>query len=184
MVPELYGLVLIGGQSRRMGKDKSLISYHSKNQRNHSFELLSNYCEKVFLSCNKDQAVAISLPSIEDSNNYKGPLVGLLSAQEKFPDVAWLVLACDMPFVDEEVLNVLIANRNSQAIATCFFHDFPEPLCSVWEPSSHAPLIKFANSGNLSPKQFLENNDASYIKTSLAIKHKLRNINSPEDRVN
>ncbi|GAA0893108.1 hypothetical protein GCM10009122_27870 [Fulvivirga kasyanovii] len=182
--PELYGLVLIGGESRRMGRDKSLISYHATDQRKYSFDLLSDYCSKVFLSCNADQAKNIELPFITDSNNYKGPLKGVLSAQEKFNDVAWLVLACDMPFVDAEVLSMLVTHRDPNAMATCFYHGFPEPLCSIWEPHAYAALIHFVNSGNLRPRHFLEQHPTKYIKSTKGIQDKLRNINSPDESAN
>ncbi|MBL6448165.1 NTP transferase domain-containing protein [Fulvivirga sp. 29W222] len=184
ITPKLYGLVLIGGESRRMGKDKSLLSYHSKNQRAHSYELLSGCCNKVFLSCNANQTPEVTQPFIEDSKDYLGPLAGLLSAQEKFRDVAWLVLACDMPFVDEELLDMLVRYRDPKALATCFYHGFPEPLCTIWEPSSYKALIQFVNSGNLRPKQFLKENTVKYIHTNSEIKDKFRNINSPDENVN
>ncbi|UII29826.1 NTP transferase domain-containing protein [Fulvivirga ulvae] len=183
-VPELYGLVLIGGESRRMGKDKSLISYHSTNQRKHSFDLLSHFCRYVYLSCNTNQAKSITLPFIEDSNNYKGPLKGILSAQEEFREVAWLVLACDMPFVDEEVLSILVKHRDPNAMATCFYHGFPEPLCSIWEPTSYRVLIDFVNCGNFRPRHFLEKHPANYIETTREVQRKLRNLNSPGESVN
>lgn len=183
-VPELYGLVLIGGESRRMGRDKSLISYHATDQRKYSFDLLSNYCSKVFLSCNANQAKSITLPFIEDSNNYKGPLKGVLSAQEKFRNAAWLVLACDMPFVDEELLSMLVKHRDPNAIATCFYHGFPEPLCSIWEPRAYDALIAFVNTGNLRPRHFLENHPVKYIATTGEVRNKLRNINSQDESMN
>ncbi len=59
----LYGLVLCGGNSSRMGRDKSKITYHLKEQKYHVFDLLKELSDKVFISCNHDQ-------SREEKDNY------------------------------------------------------------------------------------------------------------------
>ena len=51
----LYGLVLAGGRSTRMGQDKSLISYHGKAQREYMADLLGQWCSRTFISCRGDQ---------------------------------------------------------------------------------------------------------------------------------
>ena len=54
-VPKLNGLVLAGGKSVRMGKDKGLINYHGLPQREHVHQLLEKYTEKTFMSCRPEQ---------------------------------------------------------------------------------------------------------------------------------
>jgi hypothetical protein len=54
-----YGLVVCGGNSSRMGSDKSMLIYYEKPQRYHVYQMLQPFCEKVFISCNEKQATAI-----------------------------------------------------------------------------------------------------------------------------
>src|SRR3546814_822414 len=96
----LYGLVLVGGKSSRMGHDKSIISYHGIPQREYLYNLLSEICDAVFLSLRADQHIGDGLKFILDGNQYKGPYNGLMSAHHQFPHVAWLALACDLPLMD------------------------------------------------------------------------------------
>ncbi|MBT1696594.1 molybdenum cofactor guanylyltransferase [Fulvivirgaceae bacterium PWU4] len=178
----LYGLVLSGGKSSRMGMDKGLISYHGKPQREHLFDLLSRCCARVFTSCNAEQQVPENLNPIVDQFDLQSPLNGILTAFKKFPDKAWLTVAVDMPYVDDHVLNTLIAHRDSNKVATCFYNaseKLPDPLLTIWEPAAYPLLLKFTEQGRISPRDFLSTHHAHMIhppndKTLL-------NINTPGD---
>ena len=119
---KLYGLVLSGGKSTRMGTDKGLIAYHQIPQRDYLYALLGEVCEKTFISLREEQQTDLpsEMETIVDLNEFKGPYNGLLSAHKKFPGVAWLVLACDLPLMDVRALKELIAARNPQKEATAF----------------------------------------------------------------
>jgi molybdenum cofactor guanylyltransferase len=178
-----FGLVLSGGKSTRMGTDKSLLNYRNKPQREYLYELLSAFCSRVFTSCRKDQEVPTTLNPITDYYNFPGPINGILSAFREYPDKSWLIVAVDMPFVDDVVLQQLLNHRDNSKVATCFLHlpeNFPEPLLTLWEASAYPLLISYAESGNVSPRVFLETH-----QVKLIIPHDqkiLLNINSPKDK--
>ncbi|MGB5358651.1 MAG: NTP transferase domain-containing protein, partial [Eudoraea sp.] len=136
---KLYGLVLSGGRSSRMGQDKGLIKYHNLPQREHVYNLLSQVCDKTFLSIRKEQSSEISkgIASIIDKDEFKGPFNGLISAHKAYPKVAWLALACDLPLINLKEINQLIAARDKEKNATAFAtrkSGLPEPLAALWEP--------------------------------------------------
>jgi molybdopterin-guanine dinucleotide biosynthesis protein A len=119
----LYGLVLAGGESVRMRRDKALLAYHGKPQAVHAFELLAARCRRVFLSCRPGQAERPgleALPKLLDANGCPGPLAGILTALEAHPGAAWLVAACDLPFLDAAAVDALIAGRDPSRLATAF----------------------------------------------------------------
>src|SRR3990167_7213142 len=99
--PSLYGLVLAGGLSKRMGQDKAQLCYHGQTQLAWSFRLLSDICEKTFVSvnrANKDDVLRCQYPQIvDDEKSFSGPIAGILSAIGKYPNHAWMVIACDLP---------------------------------------------------------------------------------------
>ena len=79
----MNGLLLAGGHSSRMGQPKSLISYHGKPHYQYAAELLSIYCEQVFISCRQEQEAWFEgYETIPDSAKYGeiGLLSGVLSA--------------------------------------------------------------------------------------------------------
>ncbi|WP_027066410.1 NTP transferase domain-containing protein [Maribacter sp. Hel_I_7] len=166
---KLYGLVLSGGKSTRMGEDKGLITYHDLPQREHLYYLLNEVCEQTFLSIRKDQEKEIpnTFNTIIDKDDFRGPYNGLLSAHIAHPEAAWLVLACDLPLMDKKALQELIAARNTEKIASAFAdatNPLPEPLCAIWEPEALKQSIAYLEAGNGScPRKFLINADVNLV---------------------
>lgn len=179
---DVYGLVLAGGRSARMGTDKGLMDYNGKPQREYLFGLLSNVCEQVFTSCRKEQNIPLFLNPIPDKFDYKGPINGILSGMHAHPEKAWLIIAVDMPFVDLQAIQCLLSKRDKVKVATCFLHEpenFPEPLLTLWEPAAYPLLNAYATEGNISPRMFLESNAIKIVKPP--DKKVLSNINYPKD---
>lgn len=166
---KLYGLVLTGGQSSRMGIDKSTIEYHGMPQGDYLFSLLKEVCDDVFLSIHSKHA-ALPLKdakTILDKNIYLGPFNGLYSAYVKHPVVAWLVIACDMPFLNLDALMCLKHNRNRNKPVTAYCKKstgFPEPLCAIWESISFQKAETFFTKGEgASPSRFLQTIDVQCV---------------------
>lgn len=175
---DLTGIVLIGGKSQRMGKDKSLIAYHGKPQYQYLHHLLTHFCEEVYLSCNKSQAENFdsSYQLITDLNDNQGPLEGIKSAFIKISKPLLLV-PCDMPDISRTSLNSLIEARDLNHDVICFQdHDgYINPLFAIWENSCIAKLKHFDGD---SPNQFLKMVKAKILKMDSG---ELKNINTPSE---
>jgi len=183
---KLYGLVLSGGQSRRMGKDKGLIAYHGMPQRDYIYRLLEQVCDKAFMSIRKEQTAEIdpTFKTIVDEDIFKGPFNGILSAHKEFPEVAWLVLACDLPLIDGEALRYLIDQRKQNSFATAYAlkeNPLPEPLCAIWEPNGLKNAVLYMKEGKNGscPRKFLINNDTHLVHPEN--ENVLMNANSESD---
>ena len=169
LADKIYGLVLSGGKSTRMGTDKGLIAYHGIPQREYLYQMLEKIFDQTFMSIRKEQEAEISstFNTIIDEDIFKGPFNGILSAHKKYPDVAWLILACDLPLIDEKSLRELIAARKGSAEATAFAqkgNPLPEPLCAIWEPHALKTAITYLEQGNGScPRKFLINNNTHLV---------------------
>lgn len=180
--PELCGLVLAGGQSRRMGRDKSLLEYNGRPQWERAFSLLEETCAAVYLSRRPGQDTPSGVPCLEDRFLDLGPMGGLLTALHAHPERAWLVLACDLPTVDGELLARLVRGRRHTALATAFrdpASGLPEPLCAIWEPRSRARLHRFLGEGVLCPRKVLIRSLVALL--DLPRGRALENVNRPED---
>ncbi len=182
-VAPLNGLVLAGGKSQRMGKDKTKLSYHGIPQTEYVQNLLDGFCAKTFVSCREDQAQQFQTEQlIKDTFTGLGPFGAIVSAFRENPNTAWLVMAVDLPLVDEAFLQELVSKRNPSKNATAFLNPetgFPDPLITIWEPRSYSTLLQFLAQGYSCPRKMLINSEIELIETAQAVK--LKNVNNPEE---
>jgi len=183
-IPAINGLVLAGGKSERMGFDKGSVNWHGKEQRYHVADMLKPFCRQVYISCRPDQQQEVneSYSSLPDTFTGLGPYGGILSALREQPNNAWLVVACDLPLLNDETLQHLITNRNSASIATAYqsaFDGFPEPLITIWEPKSYPVLLSFLAQGYSCPRKVLINSDITLLNAPDP--ETLTNVNTPDD---
>jgi molybdopterin-guanine dinucleotide biosynthesis protein A len=183
--PPVYGLVLAGGSSRRMQRDKALLTYQGVAQLDRVFERVARHCERSFVSVRASQAREPSRacrPLIIDSVEGEGPIIGIRSGLAAHAQAAWLVVACDLPFLSDATLERLLAERDPSSLATAYrsTHDgLPEPLCAVWEPQACGALAAYQQGGGVCPRKFLMRHGARLIETVEPAA--LDNVNTPED---
>ena len=180
---KIFGLILAGGHSRRMGQDKALLEFNGKPQVEYINDLLEKYCSKVFLSKRNDQKTYKNLPCINDAEEFSnhGPIGGILSAMKEYPDVSWLVIACDLPFITEETVQTLLLRQDPQKIATAFISTqdkLPEPLCAIWEGHAYGSILELFKEGIHCPRKILIKSNAHLLKQTNP--HWLDNINTPQ----
>ncbi|HEV2287139.1 MAG TPA: NTP transferase domain-containing protein, partial [Steroidobacteraceae bacterium] len=102
MSAPLYGLVLAGGRSKRMGADKAALRIGARTQLEQALALLAPHVARAFVSVRAEQRgepLRAGFEQIEDTRENLGPIAGIIAAQERHPDRAWLVLACDLPLL-------------------------------------------------------------------------------------
>ena len=181
----LYGLVLAGGHSRRMQRDKAALEYQGRSQLERAMALLEGLVQRAFVSVRAEQredALRARYELIVDAAQDLGPIGGILAAEARYPHAAWLVLACDLPFLDASTLEHLIASRAPRRAATAYRSSrdgLPEPLCAIYEPASHGALAAAVAAGQLCPRKFLLGADTELLEQPLP--GALENVNTPEE---
>jgi molybdopterin-guanine dinucleotide biosynthesis protein A len=184
-VPPLFGLILAGGASTRMQRDKAALHYHGRTQLEWAYELIAPFCVATFVSVRPDQReepVRASFPQIVDRQPGAGPLAGISAALTEHPKAAWLIVACDLPFLTKATLENLLRQRDAQRVATAYrsSHDgLPEPLCAIWEPAARELATAHFASGKQCPRKLLINSDCKLIE--LPDVHALDNVNTLDE---
>jgi molybdopterin-guanine dinucleotide biosynthesis protein A len=186
----LQGLVLAGGHSRRMASDKALLTYAGETQLERAMRLLREAGLPGWISVRPDQVAEPGRarhPQVVDGLQGAGPAAGILAALERSPRAAWLVLACDLPFLDAASLRHLLLHREPAALATAFrsaSDGKPEPLCAIWEPASREPLLRAVEAGRTCPRRFLQDalRESAVALLDLPRAEALDNVNTPEER--
>ncbi len=180
--PPLKALILAGGKSQRMGHDKSEINYRGKSQSEYMHDLCVACGLDTYYSRAQDHA-SDSPQVIKDRFVNMGPLGAICTAFMKDRHSAWLVIACDMPFVNKDAVERIIEARNPSRYATSYskaMDVFPEPTFTIYEPKSYQRMMEFISLGYTCPRKVLINSD---IKKVVATDEKiLSNINTPQEK--
>ena len=190
----MLGLILCGGKSTRMGSDKGMLIKDNTPWAILLYHLLDNIGLSVALSINKWQLQGYNplfppyqLITDDDSLEIGGPLKGLLSVHQRFPDADMLVIACDMPAMDEIVLTSLMNTHqsNPEKEAIVFTNEGnPEPLCAIYTSAGLKKVMALYNQLLLpkhSLKYVLEQLNTLETPIPNEWKQYFTNFNSPED---
>jgi molybdopterin-guanine dinucleotide biosynthesis protein A len=181
----VWGLVLAGGKSSRMGSDKALLEQDGETQLSRAVALLAERVDRVFVSTRADQASDAERGKFEqivDRYEDIGPVAGILSAMDSNKEVSWLVLACDLPNIDDATIAYLMEQCSAEHPVTAYAssHDgLPEPLCAIYRPQSRAVIDSYVEQGVICPRKMLINSDTHLLAQPNP--DALHNVNSPED---
>jgi molybdopterin-guanine dinucleotide biosynthesis protein A len=197
----MTGVILCGGQSTRMGTDKGLLEAPLPSQGGYlnqantwaqtAVDKLAELQLPVVISVNKNQfsdyATTFSpqqLITDNESLQIKGPLAGLLSVHVQHPSEDLLLLACDMPLMETNLLKELITIYNQHTTADAFVYtndDQPEPLCGIYKSSGLKYILQLYYSNQLpkhSMKYMLEHINTQLIPLTDDKKKCFRNFNA------
>ena len=168
-----------------MGSDKALLSRDGQSQLAFAAGTLRGLVDRVFVSTRadqKDEEQRRQFDLIIDRYDGLGPVAGILSAMEEHPDVDWLVVACDLPNIDEETLRCLLDHRNTEHPFVAFesSHDgLPEPLCALYRAGSADTVRSFIADKVHCPRKILIRSDTMLLQQPNP--RALDNVNTPED---
>lgn len=185
-LPALHGLVLTGGASTRMGEDKALLDAGGQPQLQATLRLLRKHARPCFVSLRAGQAtepLRAGLRQIIDCLEGVGPAAGLLAAHAAHPQAAWLVLACDLPLLNDAALEALIRARDGRHAAIGYrsgHDDLPEPLCMLWEPHALECLAQQVRAGRNGLREALRQLDTLLLPAPPD--GALDNANTPQER--
>ena len=159
--PPVFGCVLTGGGSRRMGRPKHLLREGGKTWLERTVESLAPVTERVVLAGSgtvpESLAPLTRLPDVPDA---EGPLAGILACMRWAPWVTWLVTACDLPDLGPEALEWLLSTRRPGVWATLPRRTAggpPESLLAHYDFRARAVLDDLAAAGRLAPSAAAEN---------------------------
>ncbi len=182
------GLLLAGGRSKRMQKDKAGLIHDPSGltYAEYLYKEMQNVCDKVYVSVRENQKIkgfnTEDYPCIYDTAESKGPLSGILAAMSYKPDALWLVVACDLPNVDTSVLGKLIQSygENELFLAYASSSDgLPEPLCALYHGSAADRLKSYLEEEIRCPRKILIREKSRILE--LDDPGALANMNTPDD---
>ena len=182
----ITGIILAGGKSSRMGKEKGLVPFRGEPLISYSLELLIPFCGEIIISANTPEYKSFGYPVITDEISGAGPMGGLYSALKHSTTYENLVLPCDTPFINKEFIRFLLASVSNQpAVIPVHPDGKAEPLCGYYTRDL-VPLMKDAlDNAHYKIIDFLEQTGTLFLKTDndLPFYHPdlFVNLNTPEE---
>ncbi|MFH1748359.1 MAG: molybdenum cofactor guanylyltransferase [Planctomycetota bacterium] len=180
----IYGGVLIGGASKRMGQPKSILPFQGASFTERILTVLREQTDQTVLL--GDGAVPIAgqdqtcLPDVPD---LRGPLAGILAALRWKRDACWIIVACDLPKLRAEALTWLIAQRDPryQAILPRNTDGRAEPLLAIYEPESLDLIEQLVQQGLRAPSKLADQPRVHTPTPPASILECWTNINTPAE---
>jgi molybdenum cofactor guanylyltransferase len=196
-LPNLFnataGIILAGGSSKRMGKNKALLPLPGNSSLTfieHLSSMLTSFCPEVLIVA-RDEADAANyaLPGVRvvtDKVSNCGPLMGLYSGLSAMQGQRALVIAVDMPFVQSALISLLLSQPPSDSLLVPLVNNIPQVLLAVY-PRTILPLIEDRlQQGRHDLRSLLEVAPVQYIEEAQLrkIDPELRsfvNVNTPKE---
>lgn len=141
MTTNLTLAVQAGGKSTRMGTDKSFVPFDGRPMIEVVIDRVAGLGAELILITNKPDAYAhLGLPMFGDMFLDAGPLGGIYTAVHHAAHPHTLVVACDMPRLNRELLQYMIDLRETADIVVPRWDKFPEPLHAIYSKACLEPM--------------------------------------------
>jgi molybdopterin-guanine dinucleotide biosynthesis protein A len=181
-------VIQAGGQSRRMGQDKGLVPLNSVPLIEHVISSLIGLADETIVTTNHpDNYQYLNLPLASDKYPGAGALTGLQTALEAAQGEHVFVIACDMPFVNSDLVKYIFSNAGKADVVVPHFEDKFQPLHALYQRNNCLLAIKQALSENQKrmisfyPLISIHKISSQQIKTFDPAGQSFKNINTPKE---
>ncbi len=194
-------IILCGGQSRRMGRDKGSMIIQDKPMIKHILSTLNHQIDEAVIVLNdktrisrysefiNPQDYSYTITFVEDKIKNKGPLPGIMTGLEQIKSDYALILPCDSPYITEKYINTIFSEIEEDYQAIVPYHDnenkikTSEPLHSIYNKNIIPLIENLIDEDILHIKGLIEKIDTKFvlIDNKKIEKKEFRNLNRPSD---
>ncbi|WP_240746306.1 molybdenum cofactor guanylyltransferase [Desulfuromonas acetexigens] len=145
--PDVTGVILAGGRSRRMGRDKATLEIGGKALIAGISELFGRLFPQTLIAGDRPDLARPNLPAYADA--YPGSALGGLHTGLRHAETPYIfVAACDMPFVDEELIRALLEHRFGYDVILPGTPEGLEPLIACYGQNCLPVIRRQLQAGN------------------------------------
>ena len=176
-----------GGKSSRMGTDKSFVPFNGKPMIEGIIERLEGLGnEMILISNNKNDYAHLGLPIFGDIYKDHGPLAGIHTAVSHAKHQHILMVACDMPWLNRNLLSYMISQKETADIIVPRWQKFPEPMHAIYSKACLPDIERDLDANLLKIIGFYRHVSVNYLGREVIERFdrngsSFTNINTPED---
>jgi molybdenum cofactor guanylyltransferase len=174
-------LVLAGGDSRRMGRPKAWLEVGDTTLLRYVVERLAPAFSEVMVSFAEPEQLEEPVPYriVFDRKRSTGPLAGLEAGLLAARNEVIFAVACDMPYVTQEVAQMAVAAARGCDAAIPRFDGRPEPVCGAYRRTALPFITGALNSGRLKTADIAGDLDVTWLESLDPAA--FRSLNTPQD---
>ena len=177
---DIAGLILAGGESKRMGRNKALLTVDGVPFVQRIVNTLHQRFSLILISANDSSQYAfLNLPVIPDVFKQCGPLAGIHAAFRAEPADYFFTVTCDIPFISIQVIDLLIDKIEEKSVVIADDGMQTHPLIGIYPRAIYSLLENYLREGKRQVHEFIETVDV--IKTEVSpYARSVLNINTPD----
>jgi len=161
----MHAVILAGGENKRIKIQKGLLEINGKRIIESSAALLEKKFNKVFISTNTPEIYFyLGLNMIGDILDYRGPMTGIFSALVYTGAPEIFVAACDMPFIQHDLIALIVSRYRGQDAVVPVFNSTPQPLLGIYSGKIAGIMENRIRYGNRSMMDLLTEINVYFIK--------------------
>ena len=180
------GIILAGGKSSRLGKEKGLLLYKGMTLAQHAIKVLTTFCERIIIVTANPAYSQQDVSLVSDLVPGKGPLMGLYSGLQSSTTQHNLVIAVDNCFVGPEYFEYVLPQVPGYEVAVPFINQqYYEPLVGYYSRDVIPAMKLYIERGYYNPPGLLDIVKVKKLRVEEDFKDYhpgyFKSINLPED---
>lgn len=133
MYKDITAIILAGGKSKRMGKEKALLHIGEKTIIEILVDRLKSIFPKIILSTNNPESFTfLKIRMVEDFYKNVGPLGGIHAGLTESETEKNFIISCDLPLMSNEFINYICSYKTDKKIIVCKTGDYIEPTFGIY----------------------------------------------------
>jgi molybdopterin-guanine dinucleotide biosynthesis protein A len=184
---QLSGLILAGGESRRMGQDKGSVIWRGMSLIEHAYQTFSTLCEEIIVSSNNPDLTFRFGKIVPDNFTGIGPIAGLEAGLKVASYPLVLVMSCDTPLVPAAMFSHLLEKHGDYDISLAAHNGINEPMIGLYSKSVYPVIREEINKGQNKPPAIIKQTKWQEVDIHKGLNFfqpdMFRNLNSPEDLI-
>ena len=155
MIENITGIILAGGKSRRIGTNKALLKISNKTMIEEVFVKFKDIFKEIIVVANEvERFDFLGTKVIPDIIPSKGPLGGIYTGLVKSNNFLNFIVACDMPFLDQNIVKYMLEVSGDNDIVVAHYNDRFQPLCALYSKNCIKPIENQLKTNNLKISDF------------------------------